>query len=843
MVHNWEERENIFHEALALQGEERDSYLLRACSENKKQLSEIESLLRAFENDADFLEEPVFDMALGLFGEKNRRIPAGTWIGPYQVGKKVGEGGMGEVYDALHAKLNRRVALKFISESFDNISARRQLRREAQAVALLEHDNICAIYDFEEVEGYHFIVMQYIEGLTLAELIEKFPIDQKQVLSIARQIISAVDFAHSHGIIHRDLKPANIMIKPDEQIKVLDFGLAKTILPITNSSPGKENTSVISRDGLIMGTISYMSPEQLRGEKVGFQSDIFSIGIILYELAAGKNPFKRSSQAETIAAILSEEPEPLENHAPKVSGNLSVVVRKCLQKDKTRRFQTATEILTELEGAESKKSTGVILKKVLATSLILLFVLSALLFPAKGRKLSFAVLPIINESARPDYQYLAEGFTREMIENLSRASNLDIKREAQVSRYKEQSVTPQTAGLELNVDAVLSGSIVQRGDSPFLVVQIVKTSDGALLDTAEFTLKEFDLVSIRENLSQRIAEKFQFELTEEERARLDQTGTKKSEALRVYFLGRFYWNRRGPNDLKEAIKYFSEATNLEPSYAKAWAGLADSYALYSVPGQSGSISSEEAANMARKAAKTALQFDPTLSEPHSSLALIKQRFDWDWPGAEESFRTAISLDPEYAPAHLGLSKLLPITGRFNEALAEAEKTKELDPFSISSHLNLGLIYYGSRDYDKAEQIYSDVLNRYPDKTRALFLLGYLYMKTGKLKEATENFEKVFDKKPLLAAAGLGYCYGKTGQTNKALEVLKKLDQLAKEEYVSSQEKAIIYLGMGDTDKAFQYLEQACAEKFPPFPPLLADPLLDDIRSDRRFPALKQCARL
>ena len=847
MNNNWEEREQIFHEALALHGEQRNSFLLKACSENKKQLSEIEALLKAFESDADFLEEPVFDIALGLFGKKNSRILTGSTLGFYQVGTKIGEGGMGEVYDALDTKLNRRVALKFISESFDDDNeARHQLIREAQAVALLEHDNICGIYGIEQIETHHFIVMQYIEGLTLAELIEKYPLRYEQVLSITRQLLSAVHFAHSHGIIHRDLKPANIMMRSDEQIKVLDFGLAKTIQSPANSGQEKQNTS-FSRNGLIIGTVGYMSPEQLRGEKLNFQSDIFSIGIIMYELISGKNPFARDSQAETIAAILNEEVKPLEGLKAKHQKNLPGIVRKCLQKDKIRRFSSTAEILIELENARPKRSVAKILKAALVISLVLLAFAAMFLLAGKPKP-SLAILPIVNKSGDENKQFLADGLTHELIENLSNVSGLNIKKEPDLRVFSKNpdQLDPQKVGQELRVDAVLAGSLYLRDGYFFIETRIIRTSDGAVLDPADFSLNDFDIVSIRENISQRIADKLQFELTEKERNRLAQITTQDPEVLRWYFLGRYHLNRRNPEDLKKAIQCFTLAFNREPGFAKAWTGLADVYLELSVPGRSGTMSPEDAVNMAKGALSNALKLDPELIdsiELINSQGNLEQKFYWNWPRAEQNFRDAISLDSDFAPAHLELSKVLMTTGRLDGALAEAIKAKDLDPLNISSQLNLGRIYYFRRDYEKAEQLYLDVFENSPDKTRALFLLGYLYMKTGKIKEATENFEKVYSENPQLGAAGLGYCYGKTGQKYKAQEVLEKLDQLSKEGYVSSQEKAIIYLGLGDTDKVFQFLDAACKEKFAAFPGLLSDPLLDEIRLDPRFSDLKQCAHL
>jgi tetratricopeptide (TPR) repeat protein len=311
----------------------------------------------------------------------------------------------------------------------------------------------------------------------------------------------------------------------------------------------------------------------------------------------------------------------------------------------------------------------------------------------------------------------------------------------------------------------------------------------------------------------------------------------------LYFLGRYYLNRRKDDDLKNAIGSFRQAADLDPSYAAAWAGLADSYALSSVPGQAESISTEEALSKARVAARSAIQLDPNRCEPHSALGTIKLKFEWDWDGAKQDFLDAILLNPECGPAYLGLSNLYLTTGRFDDALIQAQKLKDLEPFSVTPELSRGRIFYFKRDYAKAEQIFSGILQQNPDNIRASFLLGFEYLRMGKIAEATKIFERINDTKPLLASAGLGYCYGKSGQLDKAHQVLNRLDDLGKTSYVSSQEKAIVYLGLGDTDNAFKYFEAACREKFPAFPGLLSDPLLDDIRSDPRFAGLRECARL
>ena len=709
-----EKQELIFHRALELTGKQREFFVARACANEVQQISEINSLLNAFENDAGFLDNPVNDLGLSLFYEEKSTLE-NTLIGIYQVGNKIGQGGMGEVYDAVDTKLNRRVALKFLTgSSSDDQLARRQLIREAQAIALLDHPNICSIYGIEQIEDFNFIVMPYIEGETLAEFIKNSVFSRERILSLTRQIVSAVAFAHSNGIVHRDLKPANIMIKTDGQIKILDFGLAKIVEKISDFETAVENTDSISRDGLIIGTVSYMSPEQLRGEKLDFQSDIFSVGIILFELMVGKNPFQRESQAETIAALLSEVPPFERDFRNIIPIGLPEIVSKSLQKDKSKRFQSAAEMLVELDNLKATRNVNGISKlgrKSYAMFLVVILILTVLFagmffYEKKTPRRSLALVPVTSESDLTEYEYLADGLTRSLTESLSAISSLDVKKETYVSSLKNKQLSLQEVGRKLNVDIVVAGNLTRRPDNFYLNIKILRTADNSILDSSDFLGQESNLVDLQEQVAERVTSIMQFDLTETDRNQMARENSQNPEALELYFKGRYYWSRRKSNDLRTAIEYFTQATDLDPSYAKAWSGLADSYTLYSVPGKSGFISTEEAIIKAKAAAKNALKLNDSLCEPYHSLGMIKLRFEWDWKGAEKDFRMALKLDPEYAPAFSGLSNLYLITGRLDDSLAEAQKLKEFDPFSIHPDLTIGRIYYFKHDYENAARIYT-----------------------------------------------------------------------------------------------------------------------------------------
>lgn len=852
---NWQQVESIFHTALALGGDERISYLSEKCSGNTALLSEVESLLVAFENESGFLEDSAFSLGMNVLGQDEEKDFTGEKIGFYEIKEKLGGGGMGVVYLAEDTRLNRKVALKFLKKTFvDDKWAKKQFINEAQAVARLEHPNICAVHSIEEIDEHNFIVMQYIEGATLAEIIPARQLTLEKILSVVNQIVSAVASAHSHGIIHRDIKPGNIMITPEGSVKVLDFGLAKVVEH--KQKLAEENLSQMSQNGLILGTVSYMSPEQLRGERLDYRTDIFSVGIVLYEMLTGKRPFHRNSQAETIAAILGDEPARLKEGKTRIPDALDVIVHKCLHKDKEKRFESAAEILVELDKAESANIRGTIPRRVkrffakavlaAATAVLLVVLVFTFLYNGKAAPKTLAVLPISFENAPAEKEYLADGLTQSIIEKLSGLSDLKVKNGYSVASFRGKAFEPQKAGNELNVDSVLTGTIQKRGEDLFLVTKLIRTSDGLLIDPFETKIEEANLSDIEENISRRVIDKIQSNITADDKKSLEKKDTGSTEAKRLYLVGRFYLSRRQGEDLKNAERYFRESTNLDPSYAKAWSGLADTYSLFSFPGHKGSMPPQEALKSAREAAQRALDFDNTLCEPYNSLGMIKLRYEWDWSGAESYFRAAIDRDPEFPPAHLGLSNLMVIKGQFDEALKEAEKVKDISPLSVSADLNMTGVFYFRRDYEQMSRVLSESLDKYPNHIRLNYFRGLLFIETGKLQEATDIFERIYQEDKVLGAAPLGLVYAKTGRREEVRKILTTLDELSKQDnqdYIPSQERAIIYIALGDFDRVFENLQKACGERFPALPFVITDPIFDEIRTDTRFADIKNCVNL
>ncbi|HEY0426521.1 MAG TPA: protein kinase [Pyrinomonadaceae bacterium] len=856
MKNNWEKVEKIFHTTLDLPSGERKTYLQKACAGDGQLFSEIESLIDSLESEPGFLAEPVFELGLGAMHKNGQKSFAGTTIGFYEIHEKIGAGGMGDVYKAVDTRLNRPVALKFLSESLENDrAAKRQLVKEAQAAAALEHPNICAVHGIEQTGEHHFIVMQYIEGRTLAEIVEKESIGVDNFKSLARQIVTAVAFAHSHGVIHRDLKPGNIMLTTEKYIKVLDFGLAKVIRQKHLIDGEIDNKSNFSQNGLVIGTVSYMSPEQLRGEKIDYRSDIFSVGIVLYELLTKKNPFSRKSQAETIAAILSDKPPRPEKFKSDFPAGLINLVEKCLQKEPEKRFQSAAEILVELDKAESENYLEIASKrrrkffiKAAAAAVILAFVLAfAYFYAARRSQRTIAILPISFENPPAEKEYLAGGLTQSIIDKLSNLSDLDVKSEFLIARYKGKTIEPRAAGKELNVDAVYAGAIINRADDLFFNYKLIRTSDGVVIASDEIKIEESKLIELQENVTSRIINEVKSNLTDEDKNRLAKKDTGNDEAKRLYFLGRYYLNRRMNDDVNNAVKSFNRAKELDPTYAKAWAGLADAYLSQSLPGVENAIPPVEAVGNAKAAAKTALLLDNTLCESYNSLGMISLKYEWNWTEAESYFRTAIARDPDFLPSRVGLINVLSNQERYDEALEEAKKIKETDSLSILSDAELAKIYYRKHDFEQMDKIITDLFDKNPDNTRLPYLQSYLFLKTGKYKEAigilekTYQSEKISDK--VFVSAPLGFAYAKANRPAEALKLIENLDVLAKKIYVPAQERAVIYIGLGDVDKAFEYLNKSCAERYSTLPSLITDPLVDDIKSDARFAAVKKCANL
>jgi eukaryotic-like serine/threonine-protein kinase len=838
-ANNWQRVEELFHSALEMDAAERAAFLAAECASDVATRAEVECLLLAFEKDQSFLEEPVFNAGLKALSAETASL-TGQVIGAYRVERLLGKGGMGEVYLAEDTRLGRLVALKFLTRRLsDDNWACRQLIKEAQAVAQLDHPNICAVHGLEEVDGHSFIVMQYLEGEILLDLITSGGVGAEMILPLAQQMASAVAAAHAHGIIHRDIKPQNMIVTPAGQLKVLDFGLAK-VIQVKPGARIADRQSQASRAGLIAGTVAYMSPEQLRAERLDYRSDIFSLGVVIYEVVSGQHPFARGNDAETISAILTASPPQLHNG---LNSRLASIIRKCLEKDKELRYQSVSELLLDLQtlkinGKIDSSRHGLKLRLVAALLALALFI--GLLFAMRERATipTLAVLPFTNAIQDSQIDYLIDGLTESLADELAQQPSLKVKHPTTVSSYKGKQIDPLKAGRDLQVEILLIGRAERQGDQFILKSELVRVADGQRLWVADYDLKKMDTLAIHETIAAAVSAKLgavDQEAQERGKAALMYRRKDKSEAFQHYLNGRYLWNKRNQENLERAIEFFRKAIDLDPTYARAYAGLADSYVLLdTVLYGKGKVPTVDAMNMAKAAVKRALEIEPNLPEAHNTLGVIKLKYEWDWPGAEEDFKQTMRINPDYAPAHYWYSNLLVITGRHNEALREGEIAKTLDPFSTSARVNYCRVFYYQRRFDKAGDCLNEVLKETPKQPPAQYVLGFVYQQRGKTAEAIQLFRSLYQEDKRQGVASLGYIYGKAGRKKEAFQALAEANELYKKGLFPPQEIAIIYLGIGDYDNAFKWLEMAYKDRFPSLTYLITEPALDELRSDPRF---------
>ena len=854
---DWQHIEEIFHAVIEIEASLRGAYLDTTCQGDLELRREVESLVTAFEGERGFMEQPVMTLGMRVMTGWDEARRLGQSVGRYKIVRALGRGGMGDVYLAEDERLERNVALKFIADAFDDGWAKEQLTREARAVAKLEHPNICAVHGIEEVEGHSFIVMQYVEGETLASELRAGRIPIGRAFDLAGQIASGVAAAHARGVVHRDMKPQNVIITVDGQAKVLDFGLAKLVR--TAQAPEASVAAAVGaagdktlHAGVIFGTVAYMSPEQTRAEELDEGTDVFSLGVVLYEMFAGAHPFMRETQEDTLAAIEREDP-PLFDAPACVSEGLNRLVRRCLAKERRERYPSADDLLGELralreryEKAHTPSAARLYLDRLrryayLALPLLLVLVAAAAYaYHSATRIRTLAVLPFTNATDDAGLDYVGEGLAQSLTERLSHVSTLEVKAPTLARLGEAQQLDPIALGRGAAAEAVLSGEMITQGNAPKLRARLLNTSDGSTLWEQAFDLKPEEVLTLRDYIARGTASGMNLWLSAGERGALTKRQTDNPEAQKLHMMGQYYWNRRNRANIVKAIEMFERAADADPTYAQAYAGLANSYVFRTTVAYGAEPTGEMIAK-ARWAAKKAVEADPMLCEAHVSLGVIKMRLDWDWQEAEREFRRAIDLQPEFAPAHLWYSQLLMLLGRNEEALRESEAAREFDPFSPSAILNTGRAHYYGRRPDDAARFYHELLGKNPEDRNALYMLGLAYVQKGMYREAVETLSRLYAADPLYAAAPLGYAYAMWGQRDNALRVLDKLDEISREKdetgrerKVPPQERGIIYMGLGDRDRAFAYLEEAYRDRFFPLSSINADSIFDDLRGDPRF---------
>lgn len=838
---NWEQIENIFHRAIALNDEGRERYLLQTCGEDLLLRTEVESLLSSLEKESEFLEEPAFDLGMKVLEKRVDVSLTGREIGSYKILEKLGSGGMGDVYLAEDVRFHRKVALKFLSDSMvDDARAKRQLFREAHAVSLIDHRNICTVFDVKEIGEHSFIVMQYIEGETLSDMIRHRLIEEHQIIDLARQITEALAAAHERGIIHRDIKAGNIMVTPGGQVKVLDFGLAKIV---SNQKPDSHAAppSLMTQTNAIAGTIAYMSPEQLRREKLDFRSDIFSLGTVFYELFSGKNPFLQASDAETISAILTEQFKPLPGIRKGNSQPLNRIVKKCLEKDREKRYQSAEDLVSELRNLQHRKSVrrySPAFSSSMAAALMILIILviGAFVYRRAVAPRSLAVLPFSNLSADSKNDFMS-GMAETLIQKLSASSSINVSPFTQVANYKLNDVNPIEVGRNLRVDAVLTGKIIEQNRQLILQTSLINIADGSQLWSEDNALNESDTLLVQNNISEKVISKLQSSFDTDKKIAGKVNSTDDPEAYKYYLQGLSYWKQRDQTNIKKAIDSFNQAASIDPDYARAYSGLAYAYIVRSLVNYR-AMPPTEAITIAQSQSEKAIALDENLCEPHAALGAILQKYDWKWAAAEKEYLRAMQLDPNIAQTYYWYSDMLAVTRRFDEAAATSLKAKELDPFAPAMEMNVGRVLYYARRFDDAEKYLTEAIKGNPNNSGAKAILAFVYLQQPseeKHDAALKIFEELYDSDKKSYAASLGYVYGKLGKRAEAQKILDDFRHTeAAEEYLPAHEKVLVYLGLGDRENALAGLEKAYQEHFLGLGALNVDPIYDDLRSDERF---------
>jgi serine/threonine-protein kinase len=767
---------------------------------------------------------------------------------------------MGEVYRAHDSRVGRDVAIKVLPHRLAaDDEARARFQREAKAIAAISHPNILALYEFEREEDIAYVVTELLEGETLRSAISHGPISWRRAAEIGGCIADGLSAAHLKGIIHRDLKPENIFLTSDGRVKILDFGLAKSTPLLSSGADSTATEKLLSDDMLsdesVIGTVGYMSPEQLRGQLATPASDIFALGCILYEAVAGRPAFIADSPVETMTAVLRDDLPEISGSGKRVPYELERIIRRCVEKHPDARFQSARDLgfalralgtaPIESEWLHWPKASRrkLLIGAGVAIAVVVIMIVAALLrqrneatAPIAIR--SLAVLPFDNASRDANNEYLSDGITESLINALSQIPELSVVSRTSVFRYKGKDTQPMTIAKDLKVQAILTGRIVKPGDELIISTELIDGRDNRHLWGEQYRTKMSDLAAVQATISRQISEQLRLQLSGETRRNVSKHYTENSEAYRLYLQGRYELNKRTGESFDRAITNFTAAIARDPNYALAYAGLADCYILQSIYNES---PPSTALPRARAAADRAILIDDSLAEAHTSRAYFLMNFDSDLSAAANEFERALELNPNYATARQWYSRLLVTTGRFDDAIREIRRAEELDPLSLVIIAETGGVYADSGRLDEAVTECRRAINLEPNFALAHYVLAGALLKQKKYADAIRESDSAWrlgmDPRSLVR---LGMSYAAAGRRDDALRTLAELEALRGKRFVPSYGIATLELALGRNDAAFAHLQQA-AKEIPPgqFQRYLADdPLLEPLRGDKRFAELR-----
>jgi len=775
-------------------------------------------------------------------------LAAGTRFGPYEILGPLGAGGMGEVYKACDTRLDRTVALKILPSTDDE--RRQRFAREAKAIAALSHPNICTLHDVGHQDGTDFLVVEYLEGETLADRLKTGPLELPVLLDLAVQIADALDAAHAARIFHRDLKPLNIIVTRRGQAKVLDFGLAKTGAA---AADGRSDVATLLDRGLTspgttLGTIAYMAPEQARGDDTDHRADLFSFGAVLYEMATGQSAFPGHAQAVIFDAILNKTPIPPRTLNSLIPPALDDMIHRALEKDPDRRYQTAADLRADLAAVREEPSrrpipprAGFSVRRRVslagAAGVVLLIALGAtawrrsVLRPDDGPIDSIAVLPFVNASGTSDADYLSDGIADTLTNDLTRIHGLRVVPRTLAARYKNQNVDPHEAGVTLNARAVVTGRVTQRGDRLTVQAELIDVAGVAQLWGEQFDRPLADVLTVQADISRAIADNLRLRLTREDEQGLAAGAPKDAVAYQLYLKGRHETARRTREGYAAAAQFFDQAIAHDASYARAYAGLADVYLWQAYWGY---VPAADTYRKAMAAANQAVALDDRTADAHASLGWLNLYYKWNWPESAREYERALSLDQANAAIRAWYGESLSVRGRHDEAIAEVRRAVALDPLSLQHMTSLGFVLTNARRFDESIEVLKGAVEKGGDATLAQLDLARAYRFSGNYDRAIALSRQMLDRGDPLGPTFLASSYARAGRRADALAVVKPLEDAARRSHQRNYLIAAVYAALGDRDPAIRWLEQAFAEHDTFLPWCNVDPEFDKLRGDPRF---------